>query len=81
MLDWSAAEGASVYEVTATGDLGYIDSFRTQETTIEAELPCGQLFNFTVKAQDERCDSPMSSSAEFKTGTFSFTFLFEVVCS
>ncbi|XP_044055462.1 uncharacterized protein LOC122877670 [Siniperca chuatsi] len=68
VLDWSAAKGASVYEVTATGDLGYITSFQTDETTIEAELPCGQLFTFTVKAQDDQCDSAVSQPEKFKTG-------------
>uniref|UniRef100_A0A8D3DKS8 Fibronectin type-III domain-containing protein n=1 Tax=Scophthalmus maximus TaxID=52904 RepID=A0A8D3DKS8_SCOMX len=68
VLDWSAAAGASVYVVTATGDLGYVTSFQTDGTMIEAELPCGQLFNFTVKAQDDRCDSAVSLPEAFKTG-------------
>uniref|UniRef100_A0A8P4G5R4 Fibronectin type-III domain-containing protein n=1 Tax=Dicentrarchus labrax TaxID=13489 RepID=A0A8P4G5R4_DICLA len=68
VLDWSAADGASLYMVTATGDLGYVTSFRTDETTIEAELPCGQVFTFTVKALDDRCESPVSLPAVFKTG-------------
>nr|XP_046247875.1 uncharacterized protein LOC124060678 [Scatophagus argus] len=68
VVDWLAAEGASVYTVTATGDRGYATSFQTNETTLEAELPCGQLFTFTVKAQDDRCDSPVSQPEEFKTG-------------
>lgn len=68
VLDWSAAQGASVYMVAATGDLGYVTSFQTNETTIEATLPCGQLFTFTVKAQDDRCDSAVSLPEEFKTG-------------
>lgn len=68
VLDWSAAEGASVYMVTATGDLRYVTAFQTNETMMEAELPCGQLFTFTVKAQDDRCDSAVSLPEEFKTG-------------
>ncbi|XP_039984445.1 uncharacterized protein LOC120790698 [Xiphias gladius] len=68
VLDWAAAKGASVYVVTATGDLGYVTSFQTDETMIEAELPCGQLFTFNVKAQDDQCDSAMSVPEEFKTG-------------
>lgn len=68
VLDWSAAAGASVYTVTASGDLGYVTSYQTEETTIEAELPCGQLFTFTVKAQDDRCDSAVSLPKKFKTG-------------
>lgn len=68
VLDWSAVDGVSVYMVTATGDLGYVTSFQTNETMMEAELPCGQLFTFTVKAQDDQCDSAMSLPEEFKTG-------------
>lgn len=68
MVDWAAASGASFYMVTATGDLGYVTSFQTNETMIEAKLPCGQLFHFTVKAQDDRCVSAVSLHEEFKTG-------------
>ena len=67
VLDWSEAEGASVYVVTATGDLGYITSFQTNDTTIEAALPCGQLFTFTVIAQDNRCESAVSLPELYKT--------------
>lgn len=67
-LDWAPAQGASVYTVTATGNLGYVTSFQTNETKVEAELPCGQLFTFTVVAQDDRCDSAASLPEEFKTG-------------
>lgn len=72
VLDWLAAEGASVYTVTTTGDLGYVTSFQTNETTVETALPCGQLFTFTVKAQDSRCDSAVSLPEEFKTGVHLF---------
>ncbi|XP_071342815.1 uncharacterized protein [Trachinotus anak] len=68
VLDWWVAKGALMYMVTAAGDLGYVTSFQTNETTIEAELPCGQLFTFTVKAQDDQCDSAVSLPGEFKTG-------------
>lgn len=68
MLVWSVAKGALVYEVTATGNLGYITSFQTNKTMIETKLPCGQLFTFTVKAQDDQCDSALSVPERFKTG-------------
>lgn len=68
VLDWSAAKGASVYVVTAEGDLGFMTSFQTNDTTVEAELPCGQIYSFTVMAQDDRCDSAVSLPEEFKTG-------------
>lgn len=67
-LDWSAAEGALIYTVIATGDLGYLTSFQTNKTTVELELPCGQLFTFTIRAQDSQCDSAVSLPKEFKTG-------------
>ncbi|XP_047442067.1 uncharacterized protein LOC125008801 [Mugil cephalus] len=68
MLDWYEARGALLYVVTVTGDLGYSDSFQTNDTTIETDLPCGQLFTFTVVAQDNVCDSPVSLPDQFKTG-------------
>ncbi len=74
VLDWSAAKGALVYVVTAMGHLGYVTSFQTDETTIEAELPCGQLFTFTVTAQDDQCDSTVSLPEEFKTGNVSHLY-------
>ncbi|XP_034066039.1 uncharacterized protein LOC117542456 [Gymnodraco acuticeps] len=67
VLDWSAAKGTSGYVVTTTGDMGYTSAFQTDETTVEAELPCGQSFTFTVKAQGDRCDSAVSLPQEFQT--------------
>lgn len=57
-----------MYVVTASGDLGYVTSFQTEETNLEVELPCGQMFSFTVKAQDEQCDGAESHMAVFKMG-------------
>ncbi|XP_029003162.2 fibronectin-like [Betta splendens] len=68
VLVWSVAKGALVYEVTATGNLGYVASFQTNKTTVQAELLCGQLFTFTVKAQDDKCESALSAPSTFKTG-------------
>ncbi|XP_041862145.1 fibronectin-like [Melanotaenia boesemani] len=68
VLNWSEARGALVYVVTASGDLGYVTSFQTNGTTIEADLPCGQLFTFTVVAQDDRCESAVSLPKQYKTG-------------
>lgn len=68
VLVWSVAKGALVYEVTATGDLGYVTSVQTNKTTVQTELLCGQLFTFTVKAQDNTCDSAPSLPTSFKTG-------------
>ncbi|TMS20668.1 Fibronectin type III domain-containing protein 7 [Larimichthys crocea] len=68
VLDWLAADGALRYVVTATGNLGYVDSLRTNETTAMFDLPCGQEYTFTVMAQDDRCDSAVSTFGELKTG-------------
>ena len=67
-LDWSEARGASVYVVTAAGELGYVASFQTNDTSVAADLPCGQLFTFTVLARDDRCESPVSPPERYKTG-------------
>lgn len=71
-LDWSKPKGASLYEVTISGHLGYSASFQTNDTTIETDLPCGQRFNLTVQAKDDRCDSAVSPPEEYKTGAFLF---------
>ncbi|KAK2835181.1 hypothetical protein Q5P01_015665 [Channa striata] len=68
VLHWSAASGASVYVVTATGNLGYVTDLQTDKTATAVELLCGQLFTFTVKAQDDKCDSAISAPQRFKTG-------------
>lgn len=67
-LGWSEAKGASAYVVSVAGDLGYVMAFQINETMLEIPLLCGQTFNFTVKAQDSRCESPVSQPAEFTTG-------------
>ncbi|KAF7660957.1 hypothetical protein LDENG_00272160 [Lucifuga dentata] len=66
-LDWSEAKGTSTYIVSVTGDLGYVTGFQTSETTLNIALPCGQEYTFTVKAQDDRCDSPVSQPVQFRT--------------
>ncbi|XP_035863315.1 uncharacterized protein LOC116038126 [Sander lucioperca] len=68
VLDWLVAQGALVYVVTVTGDLGYATAFQTNMTRVEAQLPCGQLFIFNVTAQNDRCDSAVSLPKKFKTG-------------
>ncbi|TKS74220.1 Fibronectin type III domain-containing protein 7 [Collichthys lucidus] len=68
VLDWLAADGALRYVVRATGNLGYVDALQTSETTAMFDLPCGQEYTFTVMAQDDRCDSAVSTFSELKTG-------------
>lgn len=57
-----------MYVATATGDLGYVTSLQTNQTIMEAKLPCGQLFTFTVTAHNDQCDGPVSPPQKFKTG-------------
>ncbi|XP_062308247.1 uncharacterized protein LOC134012721 [Osmerus eperlanus] len=66
-LSWAGARGASVYVLTAAGDLGYFTALQTNDTALDLVLPCGQTYSFTVTAEDERCGSPASSTARFKT--------------
>ncbi|PWA21255.1 hypothetical protein CCH79_00009504 [Gambusia affinis] len=68
MVSWDEAPGAAVYVVTAAGHLGYVSTFQVNETWIETDLPCGQLFTFTVMAQDDRCESAVSQPEKYKTG-------------
>ncbi|XP_039902211.1 uncharacterized protein LOC120742836 [Simochromis diagramma] len=67
LLYWFKAKGASAYIVKADGNLGYSTSLKTNNTMIETNLPCGQLFTFTVKAQDDWCDSPTSRPEKYMT--------------
>lgn len=68
-LAWMEAGGAVHYIATASGDLGYVTSFITNDTVLEAELLCGQSYAFTVRAQGHVCDSVPSVAAFFTTGT------------
>uniref|UniRef100_A0A8C5GA05 Fibronectin type-III domain-containing protein n=1 Tax=Gouania willdenowi TaxID=441366 RepID=A0A8C5GA05_GOUWI len=67
-LEWSEAKGALLYTLEVTGDLGFTRSLQTNSTTLEVDLPCGQVFNFTVVAQDERCESAGSLAEQYKSG-------------
>lgn len=69
-LSWSAAKGALLYEVEIRGNLGYFTSVQTAVTTAEADLPCGQLYTFTVQAQDNRCLSNVSQSVQHQNGMY-----------
>lgn len=67
-LSWFDARGALHYIVDIFGDLGYVTSLRTADTMIEADLPCGQLYTFSVQAQDDRCSSAFSHTVEHQNG-------------
>ncbi|KAJ8279126.1 hypothetical protein COCON_G00061920 [Conger conger] len=68
LLTWEETRGALKYMVIAEGNLGYIVDFATDDTTLEAQLPCGQTFSFSVSAQGQQCKSPFSGKAYFRTG-------------
>ncbi|KAL1022755.1 hypothetical protein UPYG_G00031900 [Umbra pygmaea] len=64
---WTKAQGAELYVVNAVGNLGYTTAFQTNESSLMADLPCGQMYNFSVTSQDELCSSASSNVAKFKT--------------
>uniref|UniRef100_A0A3B4UWS1 Fibronectin type-III domain-containing protein n=1 Tax=Seriola dumerili TaxID=41447 RepID=A0A3B4UWS1_SERDU len=66
-ITWHQASGVMNYLVTATGSLGYMRIYNTNQTLLSATLPCGQDYNVTVQGQGSECDSNHSSPAFFKT--------------
>ncbi|KAI7809537.1 hypothetical protein IRJ41_010869 [Triplophysa rosa] len=64
-LDWSNARGVSLYNVMATGSLGYSNAFNTSTNNLSVSLPCGQSYSVTVQGQSQDCDSPLSAPALF----------------
>ncbi|KAK6484735.1 hypothetical protein HHUSO_G12572 [Huso huso] len=65
---WEESSGASSYIVTAVGGLGHVTDFNTNDTAfIFLDLYCGQTYNITVVAQDERCNSLASTTVEIQT--------------
>ncbi|XP_048832460.1 uncharacterized protein LOC125708743 isoform X2 [Brienomyrus brachyistius] len=67
VLQWAETKGASIYVVSALGDLGYVVDLKTPNTSIPAELPCGQTYNLSVVAWDDYCDSLRSSVLQYRT--------------
>uniref|UniRef100_A0AAV2KZF0 Fibronectin type-III domain-containing protein n=1 Tax=Knipowitschia caucasica TaxID=637954 RepID=A0AAV2KZF0_KNICA len=65
-VGWSPASGAEWYTVYVSGDLGYTLSLRTDDTVTTAELPCGQMYNFSVRAHDSTCSSVISNFVEMQ---------------
>lgn len=70
-ISWNQASGVVHYLVTATGSLGYVESYNTTQTLLSAALPCGQDYNVTVRGRGSECDTLPSSPAFFKTGMMS----------
>ncbi|XP_065810044.1 receptor-type tyrosine-protein phosphatase beta-like [Labrus bergylta] len=64
---WRQVRGVVNYLITATGSLGYVETFNTTQNQLLAALPCGQDYNVTVKGQGSECDSIPSSPAFFKS--------------
>ncbi|XP_043081301.1 serine-rich adhesin for platelets [Puntigrus tetrazona] len=67
LLNWSHSRGASSYTMHITGNLGYMDSFQTIESTLTVELLCGQTYTFTTLGENDVCDSIPSTPAHFTT--------------
>uniref|UniRef100_A0A3Q3FC03 Fibronectin type-III domain-containing protein n=1 Tax=Labrus bergylta TaxID=56723 RepID=A0A3Q3FC03_9LABR len=55
---WRQVRGVVNYLITATGSLGYVETFNTTQNQLLAALPCGQDYNVTVKGQGSECDTP-----------------------
>lgn len=58
VVSWEEEEGVSSYMVQAFGPDGHKPT--CSNTTTSCQLPdmhCGQLYNLTVTAKDEQCDS------------------------
>ncbi|TNN67818.1 Fibronectin type III domain-containing protein 7 [Liparis tanakae] len=66
-ISWHQADGAVNYVVTASGSLGHLEVHNTTQTRLSAALPCGQLYNVTVRGRGSQCDSSPSSPASFRT--------------
>uniref|UniRef100_A0AAY4CH64 Fibronectin type-III domain-containing protein n=2 Tax=Denticeps clupeoides TaxID=299321 RepID=A0AAY4CH64_9TELE len=66
-LAWGQANGALVYNIMATGNLGSATTFQTSNLSLVVEVPCGDTYSFRVVARDEACDSPASSPATFRS--------------
>ncbi|KAK1165326.1 hypothetical protein AOXY_G13825 [Acipenser oxyrinchus oxyrinchus] len=65
---WEESSGAASYIVTAVGGLGHVTDFKTNDTAFTfLDLYCGQTYNITVVAQDERCSSLASTTVEIQT--------------
>ncbi|CAL8396350.1 unnamed protein product [Boreogadus saida] len=67
-MNWTEAAGALTYLITAEGDLGWVRHFQTNDTTLEAELLCGQSYTLTARAQGQSGDGPVSAPAHFIAG-------------
>ncbi|XP_072294150.1 uncharacterized protein fndc7b [Eucyclogobius newberryi] len=67
-LSWSDTAGAELYTVDVAGNLGYVTSLQTTNTTVEVELPCGQIYTVTVRASDESCPGTVSQSVQYQSG-------------
>ncbi|XP_067460816.1 mucin-4-like [Thunnus thynnus] len=66
-ISWHRASGVVNYLITATGSLGYVESYNTTQMLLSAALPCGQNYSVTVQGQGSECDSIPSSPAFLKT--------------
>ncbi|KAK5919428.1 hypothetical protein CgunFtcFv8_023324 [Champsocephalus gunnari] len=68
-ISWDAAPGADSYTVLAVGEDNYIGNCTSSSnTTCEVEgLACGSLYNFSVIAQNSKCESQPSTTIDLQT--------------
>ncbi|KAM6948324.1 uncharacterized protein fndc7rs1 [Aplochiton taeniatus] len=73
-LAWNSSMGADVYVVAAVARNGHKVALSTNTTlTYLSDLLCGQVYNFTVVAANQRCMSAPSNPKELQTGPCSPT--------
>lgn len=66
---WSAAEGASSYSVQAVTDQGLMVTCNTSNTSCFLDgFQCSEIYNVTVTAQNQACDSGISETSRLMTG-------------
>lgn len=68
-VSWSAEGGAGSYSVQAVGDEVPVVSCDTSDTgCFLSGLQCSQIYNVTVTAQNQACDSTTSAVSHLMTG-------------
>lgn len=68
---WSAASGATTYSVQAVTDYNTTVTCNTITTSCSLHtLQCSKIYNVTVKAQNQACDSVFSETSRLLTGQF-----------
>lgn len=69
LLDWTYAEGALNYTVTAQSSSGHMSSCSSNFTNCELQdLQCGQTYDVITVGSNEKCSSPPSTRLQVESG-------------